>query len=172
MSEDLNRQVDDRRPPSLGVTVRSPRAAVKVGCALMRSTRQRMTYWSGRIQRDYPFNTASRCRQGSYTGRQSVKHNDSWREPVKCLEHSIGSDPGSRSMALNRHRPLWRQFVSTDTLTSNCTVYMRDHLVKGHDGQIDEVRRCRLLLHQIAHDVKKSKETSTHLDCAPVVGIL
>ncbi len=94
------------------------------------------------------------------------------REPVIRLERSVGLDPHSSSMALNPQRPLKRQFVGTDTLAPNCTAYMRDHLVKGHNGQIDEVRKCRPLLHQIVHDVKKSKETSTHLDCAPVVGIL
>ncbi len=65
-------------------------------------------------------------------------------------------------MLLKRHGPLKRQFRVTGTLNP----YIRDRLVKGHDGQI---RRGRPLLHNKAHDLKESKGARTNFDCADLV---
>ncbi len=93
----------------------------------------------------------------------SVKLNDTKCEPVMHLKYSSGSIPDGCSTALKRHRPLMRQFYVTKNLNQCCIAYMRDHHVKGHYGQIDDVRKLRL------PEIKESKGHRTNFDATAVV---
>ncbi len=92
-----------------------------------------------------------------------VKFNNTKCEPVMHLKCSSGSVPDSCSTALKRHRPVMRQFRITENLNPSCIAYRRDHLVKGHDGQIDGVRKCK------PPDLKESKRGHTSFDATAVV---
>ncbi len=89
----------------------------------------------------------------------SVKFKDNQCEPAMHLESLVNSVPDCQSMALKRHRPLERQFVATETLRPNCTAYMRDCPLKGHEDQTNEVRKYRLALHHTTYGLKISSKS-------------
>ncbi len=89
----------------------------------------------------------------------SVKLKDNQCEPAMHIENLVDSVPDCQSMALKRHRPLERQFVATENLRPNCTAYIRDCLLKGHEEQINEVRKYRLALHHTTYGLKISSKS-------------
>ncbi len=89
----------------------------------------------------------------------SVKFKDNQCEPAMHLESLVDSVPDCQSMALKRHRPLERRFVATETLRPNCTAYIRDCLLKGHEEQTNEVRNYRLALHHTTYSLKISSKS-------------